>query len=634
MRGRHHRVGAALLLAAVTSLPTVLVPAAAGAASAPSPTASGTVSPSASPTATTTPSARPSTSAEPPAASASRPARTRQPAPARPASPSSSGSSSASPSPSSTIDFARLELERRAQQAQARLLAAATEYQHARSTITQAEVAASQAALDAQVAERRARRARAVLAAHASHLYRQGMPDSLAVWLSSDPGDVAEVARGAYYNDRIAVTNADRVRTAVDDVEAARTARAKARRAQAAATAAADEAADSLASIAASAEAIAAGFQSEILLVARQRAEAAAAARRANDAAARRWSGYLAQLAAADVVPPPAELLDDPARLPEGLSPVRDDRGTPIPGVAAAAAPRGPVTVLPAETVQAVSSAVGALGTPYLPEAAGPEFYDCGRLTARVWRVAGLSLPALPADQAGAVRPVPADTAQVGDLVFVADRTGTHDVGIYLGGDQVLGASAAAGQVQVSPLPTDGQVTFGRATLPGPESPQRTRPAARMRCGAPDLVTPGDGSWGGYPNGMIPATALCPVPTSPGHLLRCDAARGVQALSAAYLGRFHTPLCITDSYRSIAGQIAVFAAKPDLAALPGTSQHGWGLALDLCGGIQQFGTPQHEWMRANAPRFGRTHPAWAETRGSKPEPWHWEFAGRALPPKS
>ena len=626
MRRTSSRVGAALLLAGVT-----LLPADALAGTAASSPAAATSSPSASPTTTTSPAAKPTTSSKPPAPGASRPARTRPPTPA-PAPVPASGSPSASPSPSSTIDFARLELERQAQQAQARLLAAATDYQHARSTITQAEVAASQAGLDAQVAERRARRARAVLAAHAGHIYRQGMPDSLAVWLSSDPGNVAEIARGAYYNDRIAVDNEERLRTAVADVEAAKKARAQARRAQAAADAAVRSASASLAVISARAEAIAADFNEDILLVARQRAEAAAAARRANDAAARRWSGYLAQLDDAELVPPPAELLADPDRLPEGLVPLRDGRGTPIPGVAATTVAGRGVTVLPAETVQAVSSAIGALGTPYLPEATGPEFYDCGRLTARVWRVSGLELPARPADQAGLVRPVPADTAQVGDLVFVADRTGTHDVGIYLGGDQVLGASAAAGQVQVSPLPTDSEVTFGRATLPGPPEAQAVRSAPRMRCGAPDLVTPGDGSWGGFPNGMIPAAALCSVPTSPGHLLRCDAARGVQALAAAYLGRFRTPLCITDSYRSIAGQIAVFAAKPDLAAVPGTSQHGWGLALDLCGGIQQFGTPQHEWMRANAPRFGWMHPSWAETRGSKPEPWHWEFAGRALPP--
>ena len=63
------------------------------------------------------------------------------------------------------------------------------------------------------------------------------------------------------------------------------------------------------------------------------------------------------------------------------------------------------------------------------------------------------------------------------------------------------------------------------------------------------------------------------------------------------------------------------------AASPGTSQHGLGRALDLCGGINSFGSPAHLWMKQNAPLFGWFHPAWAEPDGSLPEPWHWEYAG-------
>lgn len=84
---------------------------------------------------------------------------------------------------------------------------------------------------------------------------------------------------------------------------------------------------------------------------------------------------------------------------------------------------------------------------------------------------------------------------------------------------------------------------------------------------------------------------------------------------------------MTDSYRSYDDQVRVYAEKPTLAAIPGTSNHGWGTALDLCGGIERFGTAQHQWMLLNGPLFGWFHPAWAEPTGSKPEPWHWEFSG-------
>lgn len=130
-----------------------------------------------------------------------------------------------------------------------------------------------------------------------------------------------------------------------------------------------------------------------------------------------------------------------------------------------------------------------------------------------------------------------------------------------------------------------------------------------------------------YPNGAIPTENLCPMWAAGGHRLRADAAFGFNQMSEAYALEFGDPICVTDSYRDYAGQVSVYAARPHLAARPGTSNHGWGTATDLCGGIQSFGSPQHEWMRANAPLYGFFHPAWAQQAGSKPEPWHWEFGG-------
>jgi len=52
-----------------------------------------------------------------------------------------------------------------------------------------------------------------------------------------------------------------------------------------------------------------------------------------------------------------------------------------------------------------------------------------------------------------------------------------------------------------------------------------------------------------------------------------------------------------------------------------------GRAVDLCGGVQSFGSPAHQWMRQNAPLYGWFHPSWAAAGGSLPEPWHWEYAG-------
>lgn len=130
-------------------------------------------------------------------------------------------------------------------------------------------------------------------------------------------------------------------------------------------------------------------------------------------------------------------------------------------------------------------------------------------------------------------------------------------------------------------------------------------------------------AWGGYPNGLIPETALCPVGSA--HRMRCDAAAAFGAMSTAYALAYGQPLCLTDSYRSYPAQIDVYQRKPSLAALPGTSNHGWGLAADLCGGAENFGSDQHEWLLQHAPTFGWGLPAWAQPGGGRPEPWHWEY---------
>ncbi len=130
-----------------------------------------------------------------------------------------------------------------------------------------------------------------------------------------------------------------------------------------------------------------------------------------------------------------------------------------------------------------------------------------------------------------------------------------------------------------------------------------------------------------YANGEIPLTVLCPVWQSPGNYLRADAAFAFNRLSAAYAQAFGGPICVTDSYRSYPEQVAIYASHPDLAARPGLSNHGWGTATDLCGGVESFTTSQHAWLLLNAPTFSWFHPAWAEPGGSKPEAWHWEFGG-------
>lgn len=158
-----------------------------------------------------------------------------------------------------------------------------------------------------------------------------------------------------------------------------------------------------------------------------------------------------------------------------------------------------------------------------------------------------------------------------------------------------------------------------------------------------------------YPNGRLPASALAVIPGT-SRRIRADLLPGVIALRAAFAAAFGKPLTITDAYRELAEQERIFFDRyyeartgggyyGDIrwyqgrryvrrrgtasAATPGTSNHGWGQALDLGAGVNtSLTSAEYLWMRAHAPALGWTHPVWAR-RPAYLEPWHWE--GTAVP---
>jgi len=120
-----------------------------------------------------------------------------------------------------------------------------------------------------------------------------------------------------------------------------------------------------------------------------------------------------------------------------------------------------------------------------------------------------------------------------------------------------------------------------------------------------------------FGNGRIPRDQLQPIAQS-GHRLAAPAAAAWDRLvdAAASDG---LEMRITDSYRSYENQVDLANRKGlykngGLAATPGKSNHGWGLAVDA----DVRDPAALSWMRANAPRFGFVE---AVPR----EPWHWEY---------
>ncbi len=120
----------------------------------------------------------------------------------------------------------------------------------------------------------------------------------------------------------------------------------------------------------------------------------------------------------------------------------------------------------------------------------------------------------------------------------------------------------------------------------------------------------------GYGNGKIPAGALEQVGNTR-HKLWAPAAESLNRMVADAKAQGVT-IGITDSYRSYEEQVDVARRKGlysqgGLAARPGTSEHGWGMATDL-----DLNTKALAWMRANGEKYGFVE-------NTPREPWHWAF---------
>lgn len=122
-----------------------------------------------------------------------------------------------------------------------------------------------------------------------------------------------------------------------------------------------------------------------------------------------------------------------------------------------------------------------------------------------------------------------------------------------------------------------------------------------------------------FGNGRIPAGALGQVAETR-HKLWTPAADSLTRLMQD-ARRDGITIGITDSYRSYAEQVDLARRKGlysqgGLAAKPGTSDHGWGMAVDL-----DLNNQAQDWMRANAGRYGFVE-------NTPREPWHWAYRPR------
>ena len=523
-------------------------------------------------------------------------------------------------------------LQQRAGEVQARLQVQQGRIIEARRDLEAAQDAVGAAEEALGGAEGELARYQEVVAGYARAVYRDGGAlGPLTLLLGGgDPGDMV-AAMG--FLDAVDEHAAGVIGAAERQRQAALDERERAEAALAVAQERADEVAARVADLEAAAGEVTDELDEALAVVDGQLAQLQREQIEVNEQTAANWRGYLQQLRDAGVTPPPAaELLDPATGVPQGLVPIASGDGGAQRG--AAQLPRRPTSllVLPDETLEAVTAAMDALGLPYAPGTSGPQSWSCGSLVSSVYGAAGIDLPAEQGRLFAITPQVALADLLPGDLVFLgSEEGGLGHVGIALDAATMLAADARAGAVVVRSLPDDEVLGVGRPSL-GRRAPAAVPAprdgALRVECGNRVYPPSFDGArqWGGYPNGLIPPSAMCDLGL-PGHRLRCDAAAAYRAMAAAFAADRGESLCITDSYRTYASQLRLYGEKPALAAVPGTSNHGWGLAVDLCGGIERFGTPQYAWLVANAGRFGWLHPEWADPGNGREEPWHWEYAG-------
>jgi len=125
-------------------------------------------------------------------------------------------------------------------------------------------------------------------------------------------------------------------------------------------------------------------------------------------------------------------------------------------------------------------------------------------------------------------------------------------------------------------------------------------------------------------NGLLDVNDLCPL-WDRSQQLRADAAVSLAVMNEGFRAQFGRDMCLSDSYRNLYEQRVTKARKGYLAATPGESNHGWGIAVDFCQG-ETTTSAVWKWLHANGPVYGWANPDWALAGGSGPhEPWHWEY---------
>lgn len=224
-----------------------------------------------------------------------------------------------------------------------------------------------------------------------------------------------------------------------------------------------------------------------------------------------------------------------------------------------------------------------------------------------------------------------------------ADPSGDDVAALGALTSEVLAATTAVTDAQAAWQVQQGAAAAAAAAAaPSPESLRWPNAGAGPDCGGAQTYEPsdgatvfhtstptveGDGTNGNVPRSAMTALSWCADSAGNQQWLRTDAAEAMVRLNAAFSAEFGENIAIDLSYRSYADQVAIRDALGSIAARPGTSNHGRGLAIDTWEwAAYSFGTPRYDWLVANGPTYGWVSPS-ARSGGSNSEYWHFEYVG-------
>ncbi|MET1034983.1 MAG: SH3 domain-containing protein [Arthrobacter sp.] len=135
-------------------------------------------------------------------------------------------------------------------------------------------------------------------------------------------------------------------------------------------------------------------------------------------------------------------------------------------------------------------------------------------------------------------------------------------------------------------------------------------------------------------NGRLPSSQLVAIPWDSGkNLIAGPSLNDLTRMNTAFKKKFGRNLEIDLTYRTRGTQEHLYRELGSyIAARPGTSNHGWGMAIDFPESAHYgFGGKYYTWLKANSWKYGWTHRKNLEQYTASGrlnpyrEPWHFEY---------